>query len=109
MYSSDETRRIQDDATLADDRLSRGEDTPPSGTEVFLGHTVSLGNYPTAANVFYAVEIDHVLGDEYENAPADVTAQGRREFAYNHGTDVPPPNTPVLVSYVPFRFTFKYP
>lgn len=100
---------IRDDFEKLKARVARGGGSGLQAT-TFLGKTVAVAAYPTAANRFYMVAPLAVAGLEGEGEWASMTAApaDRAVPAYNVGGGVPPVGTAVVVFSVPNRLVFTY-
>lgn len=95
----------------ANDREATSDPVQPSsnpGGPVVAAKTKTVTTYPAAAGAFYACETLQVYGVESEGSPATRTGQGNTFYAYNLGGAVPPTGTEVLVSFVEFRWVFRF-
>ena|SRR5215831_6246508 len=82
---------------------------PPHGSAAVLGVTTTVASYPTTAAAFYAMLAQEVDGAETEGSVASYTASSSTPFyAWNAGTAVPPPGTPVVCHAVGGHWCFRY-
>jgi hypothetical protein len=108
--SGSESQRLR---IVDQDRLDGETQRPPpaaAGAPSLAVATATQTTYPTAAGAFYYCTPIDVFGPETEGA-AGVTsaaAGGGGLFAFNLGPAVPPPGTPVLVTFVRHRWVFRY-
>jgi len=99
--------RARQESALA----SAGRSAPFSedGSVAILVQTRSVGDYPTAPNVFFACSPVRVDGPEAEGEAAVFVADfSRTYFAYNLGTHVPPIGTKVVAQSCSGRWTFRF-
>ena len=101
-----EKLRIDDDDFA---RSARDDSPAAEGSVSFLGTTTTVSSYPTAAGKFFAITPKQLLGTETEGGSGSSSALGSGVIYAKHiGTSVPASGTDVIVTFVPYRFTFEY-
>lgn len=100
-----ERSRIQD----ANDDIDALRKDSSGSSSVDLVQTITVTTYPALVSAFFAVTPLLVDGTEREGAVASFTPDPSRTFyAYNMGTQIPPPGTKLLVAEAGGRKVFRY-
>ena len=104
-----ETRILRDRQASARSAAARLVPFPEDGTVAILAQTRVVASYPTVPAACYACSPLQVDGPEIEGATATFTEDGTRTlYAFNLGTQVPPPGTRLIAHACGGRWTFRY-
>lgn len=98
--------RLRDDVTNTD--IASEPDARSGGAPSFTVLTKTVGTYPTTAAAYYACQTADVTGVETEGTVGTVTGRGDTLMALNLGTAIPPSGTKILITFVRWRWVFRY-
>ncbi|ODU02568.1 MAG: hypothetical protein ABS79_00165 [Planctomycetes bacterium SCN 63-9] len=99
-------RERQDEASSA---LDRARVSVEQGGLTALAQTLTISTYPTSPSSYFACRPLLVDGSESEGATASFSPDSTRTFyAYNVGTQTPPPGTKLLLTCCGGRWIFRY-
>lgn len=103
------TRILRDRQAEARSTLDRmGTQIEEGGLSVLI-KTITVATYPGTPSAFFACQPLSIDGTEREGAIATLTVDASRTFyAYNLGTQVPPPGTRLIVTGCNGRWVFRY-
>ena len=98
-------RRYDDLVARIDQRLPLNN----TGSSSLLVKTATKTSYPTSAPSFYYCQVQTVTGAEVEGGTGTLSADsGSFVYALNLGSAIPPVGTPLIVTFEPYRWTFRY-
>lgn len=105
----DEGQRLRLRQRAADAIASQNPGTVTRGAPCMVAATKTLTTYPTTAATYYACDVVAVTGAETEGGAGILTVVSPTTFfALNIGTAIPPTGTKIIVTFVDYRWSFRY-